>query len=104
MMHLQTSLVARKPFLLGALGLLYSAILLAALQAGLAEPVLAVGRAVLADPRHVPDVAAVGTLFHSPIITVLAWVHLLMLDFYMSRWAAASRASVCRGQVLGGGQ
>ena len=36
-------------------------------------------------PAFIPDVTALATLFSSPVVTNLAWVHLLLLDFYQAR-------------------
>lgn len=36
-----------------------------------------------------PDVSAFGKLFKCPSATSIAWLHLLLLDFYQARWICA---------------
>ncbi len=82
----QAEWLARGPVLVGLLALAYVGCLVLAVQAGAHEPVLAVLRGVAASaPPHLPDVHAVAALFHNPFITVVAWCHLMLLDFYQAR-------------------
>mmetsp|Transcript_30614 Transcript_30614/g.67800 ORF Transcript_30614/g.67800 Transcript_30614/m.67800 type:complete len:245 (+) Transcript_30614:110-844(+) len=79
-----TRRLVQSPALLLLLGALYTVLLVQAMQAGLWQTLVSMAQA-LQVPPHTPDMTAVARLFCSPVITALAWVHLLMLDFFQAR-------------------
>ncbi len=78
--------LATTPIIPLAMSALY-ALLLAQTCAttSLTQELCELAKATLAAPSCLPDVTALAALFKDPAVTSLAWMHLLLLDFYQAR-------------------
>lgn len=65
----------------------YAVLLLQAWQSGALDAVVSAARAC----APLPDAAAAAAVFKEPVLTALAWLHLLMLDWIMARWVAVAK-------------
>ncbi|KAG2492657.1 hypothetical protein HYH03_009072 [Edaphochlamys debaryana] len=88
------SWVLESPLLLLVLAGLYAATLAAAWPAGLGASMGAVSAALkaawVAGPAALPslDLSPLAAMFAQPLVTLLAWLHLLALDILMAREVA----------------
>ena len=77
----QTRALVDAPLLPLLLGGAYAVVAWQAWQAGLLQQVASAVRASL----PAADFGALARLFQCPTLTCLAWLHLLLLDFWMAR-------------------
>lgn len=89
------------PVLPVGLAVMYIGLLSQAIGSGLLEGIKGVFSTMQA-PSYLPDMAAVAALFTNPVTTVLAWAHLLLLDFYQARSVLVDgiKASVPTGHSI----
>lgn len=78
--------LATTPFIPLAMSAIYALLLAqACATTGFVQQLCGLVKATLAAPSCLPDVSLVAELFKDPAITSLAWMHLLLLDFYQAR-------------------
>jgi hypothetical protein len=77
----QANFLVSSPLLLVLFAVPYAILAVQAWQAGLMQPILA----AVASCNPFPDTAALTAIFNCSILTTLAWLHLLLLDFVVAR-------------------
>ncbi|KAF5838091.1 hypothetical protein DUNSADRAFT_3400 [Dunaliella salina] len=80
-----TRRIINSPLLLGALASTFALCTVAACRDGLLSALPSIIYKWCSSPSWVPDFALLAPLFNSPCITLMVWVHLLMLDFFVAR-------------------